>query len=478
MTVFSGGEMVQRDIFAVIILIACSLFSGCLMRSLPFQPLSGTEGLLSVYLDPLQQDAEGLVFEITRVAAVSEDGTHHPLVPAITGFPVQDRNRQRLLAFGNVPAGRYQGIACTVQKAVLKRGDGSAELLTAEAPATAAVTFDLAPRTAAMVSLNLVYPDSVRTGFAFDPVFSAMVPDRPLTGLTGYVANAGDGSLTLFDKKRMQVAGVLATGSRPVSIVLDQGRKRGYVADAGEDLVEVIDLAEGRIINKVRLNTGDVPGEPALTPDGGILIIPNGGADSVTFLDTRTLLELARIPVAQGPRSVLLDRTGQRAYVFSPTSNMISVIDVPYRSLAVSAAVEAEPVRGQFNRSGDRLYAICARSPYLLVLDPASLAVITRQFIGMGMTAIKVDTRTDTLYLAMQYDPVLGVYDPFSLSRGAGIPLGGTAAALAIDGDENNLYAVVPERRVVSVVNLVSRKIIGEFDVGSGPLWVAMMGER
>jgi hypothetical protein len=28
------------------------------------------------------------------------------------------------------------------------------------------------------------------------------------------------------------------------------------------------------------------------------------------------------------------------------------------------------------------------------------------------------------------------------------------------------------------VVNLVSKKVIAEFDVGEGPYWVTMMGER
>jgi hypothetical protein len=49
---------------------------------------------------------------------------------------------------------------------------------------------------------------------------------------------------------------------------------------------------------------------------------------------------------------------------------------------------------------------------------------------------------------------------------------------MAIDGEENNLYLVHPDRKVLSVLDLISRKKAPEIDIGEGACWVTVMGER
>ena len=240
----------------------------------------------------------------------------------------------------------------------------------------------------------------------------------------------------------------------------------------------VVDMAQGEVTDRIRLNTGDAPQELALTPDGTIAVTANTGSDSVSILDVTSFLELARIVVGQGPRSVLMDSSGKRAYVFNTLSDTISVIDVPNRALAATVRTEPEPLRGQFNRKGDRLFIMFGRSPYVVVLNVPSLAVEQRVFVGRGVSAIKIDPRTDLLYLGSSMDHFVTVYDPLSFTPNDFIDIKGPAGYLAIDNDENNLYAVVPERKVVSIVNLVSRKVVGEIDVSEAPSWVTMMGER
>ena len=49
---------------------------------------------------------------------------------------------------------------------------------------------------------------------------------------------------------------------------------------------------------------------------------------------------------------------------------------------------------------------------------------------------------------------------------------------LAIDAEDNSLYIVSPDRQRLLVGSLAERKVIAEIDVGKGPYWVAVMGER
>lgn len=463
----------------LLILVVCIAVSGCNLKQLPSQSVDENQGLLLVYLQPLPDDAEPFRFELASLKAVGAAGeaVEYPLFllrPVING---KEGKRQHLLASARVPAGTYAAVSCGVKSALVKQGETEASLLVPESPVLVPVHFTVGKGSAVVVALSLRYAESVKNGFDFHPVLSAVIPDSPVSAVAGFITNAAAGSITVFDKKSMQVSGAVGAGRLPRMALLDGQRNRAYVAISGDDAIDIVSTPEGKTINTIRLKTGDTPSDLALTPDGSVLLSVNSGSDSVSFIDTASLFELARVSVGQGPRSVLLDASGRRAYVFNTLSNTISVLNVSYRALQGNVSTEPEPLRGQFNRNGDRLYVICARSPYLLVYDPASLALLKREFVGVGMSSIKVDTRTDFFYLGMR-DGTVGVYDPLSFSRADSIIVSGTPAALAIDGDENNLYVVIPERRAVSIVNLVSRKIISELDVSDGPTWVTITGER
>ena len=337
--------------------------------------------------------------------------------------------------------------------------------------------FHVARRKALLLSLALDYRKSVGKGFRFSPALSIFVPDRPPAGLLGYAANSGSNNITVFDKKEGQVVGVIATGRGPRGIALDRRSRKGYVTLAEDDTIEVVDLDAWDVVSRLRLQTGDHPQEPALSRDGALLFTANSGSDTVSVVDTVSLIEVNRIPVGQGPHSVLMDREGKRAYVFNARSNTISVIDVVSRALAATITTQPGPLRGQFNRNGDRLYVIHEYSPYMTMFDPSSPSVQRKIFVGAGMTAIKVDERTDLTYIGRKPD-ALEILDPFSLFPVEIIPVGGEISHMTIDGDENNLYLVLPDRKVLSILGLISRKMAPEIDMGEGTCWVTLMGER
>jgi DNA-binding beta-propeller fold protein YncE len=266
------------------------------------------------------------------------------------------------------------------------------------------------------------------------------------------------------------------------------------VALSNDDAIDVIHVADGASLTAIKLFQGDNPGELALTPDGQWLLAVNTGSDSVSVIDAISFVERSRINLSQRtarsdvgkqPRSILLDKSGRRAYVFNALSNNITVIDI---SAAVAQKQEnaimgtistgPEPIRGQFNRAGDRLYVAHAEYPYLFVVDPQSFAVLQQKFIGTGIRSLKVDTRTDLVYLGKKNDTAIGVYDPFTFSVMQYIPTRGAVDYMTIEGDSNNLFLVIPEKKLVMIVNLINTRSISEIDVIDGPSWVTMMGER
>ena len=443
-----------------------------------FKPDLEEDGEVFLYVNPFPQEAERLRFNLIGVSALKGDGREFPLSIFLLEFKSVEMKRQRLMASGRLPPGRYIGLSFMVKEAHLRGEEGEAALLVPVEPFMVDFPFSISRKEALLLSLEFKYKESIKRGFSFRPIFSIFKPDRPVSDLVGYVANYGSSNITVFDKKAMQVVGVIATGRGPRGMALDQISRKAYVALSGHDAVEVIDVAAGRVTNRVRLNTGDNPRELALTPDGSLLLTVNTGSDTVSVIDTVPFIEVDRIRVGDGPVSILMGRNGRRAYAFNTFSNSISVIDLATRSIAGIVSTEREPVRGQFNRSGDRLYVIHEGSSYMTVIDPFTLSALRRIFVGRGTGSIKIDTDTDLVYTGKRQDPTVEIFDPFSDIPVDSIRADGGITYMTIDGEENNLYLVIPGSRTIKVISLISKKTVYEIDVGEGPYWVTLMGER
>jgi YVTN family beta-propeller protein len=385
------------------------------------KPRLEEEGQVFAYLQPMPPEADRLTFRLEGVSAVRGDGSAVPLAVRFDEVRGKALKRDRLLAYGNLPPGQYVGFSFRFSGATLKGEEGEIALpLTDEKPMTP-FPFAIARRKAQVVSLRFRYRDSVPGGIRFAPV---------------------------------------------------------YVAIAGEDAVEAIDLLGGDVITRGPLTIGDRPEELALTPDRRTLLSANAGSSTVSVIDAASLVEIRRIRVGNGSQSILVDRAGRRAYVFNTLSNTVSVLDLAGLEVVATVSTESGPVRGEFNRAGNRLYVLHMHSPYLNVYDAATLSIVRRVYVGPGGSALKVDPRTDLVYLARKGTGEIEIYDPFSFLPVDAYRTGEDAAYLTIDGEGNNLCAVFPGANEVRMIRLIGKATASEVEVGEDPFRVTLRGER
>jgi DNA-binding beta-propeller fold protein YncE len=468
--------MRRRAVFTamVVALAAC----GAHVQQVILPPLSGDEGAVRVYLDAFPSAAARLMLDVESAALERADGTTAPLELALSHLSAADVKYQRLLASGRVPAGAYSGLLVKVKRARLDGEGGRSDLLVGPEASRVHLQFQLDGRRVALLSLALQYERSTQGGFAFAAQFTSTRAGPALTQFAGASTDSALASLLLFDRQTRRVIGVLATGGEPRGVALDAAARRGYVALAAEDEVQVLDLVNGDDLVRLRLRPGDRPREVQLVSGERTVLTVNQGSGTAAFLAATTGVELARVRVGEDPIALLVDRAEQRAYVFNRRTSTISVLDVPHHTLVQTVATDAEPLRGSFNRVGNRLYVVFAGSSYMSVFSVPDMALLTRIYVGLGASAVKVDPRTDLIYVASRLDSRVAVFDALSPMPIEYVDLAGGSSYLTVDEAENALVAVMPERHAIAYVDLSSGDVVATVDVGRDPYVVALVGER
>jgi YVTN family beta-propeller protein len=439
---------------------------------------SAADGSVFVYLQPLPQEAARLSFALGSVSIVSDGGAEHALDVGLRSIDASTAGRQRLLGTAHLPAGRYTKLSTRIRQASLKSATGAAALATSTDPVVTPIEFTVLAGRTSVLWVQFTYDGSIADGYRFEPIFTVVTPSAPVISRAAFVASAAANAVLVVDKSSAFVVGAVDTCAHPSGLALDQQRRLLYVACSAGDEVDTIDVASQRVVERLPLSPGDAPQEAALTPDGTTLVCVNAHSNTVTLLRTSPLTVLERISVGSGPGSLVIAPTGSRAFVFNTLSGSISVVDISRRIVVATIATDSAPLRGQFNSTGDRLVVIYERSPYIVVLDPIRLNVITRTRLHAGIDCLKADNRRDLLYTGGLRDRLIEFYNPTALLPIDAMSIPGGAAYLTIDAADDRLWIASPDTKRVLVGSLATRKVVAEIDVGDGPTWVSVMGEK
>ena len=437
------------------------------------------EGEVILYLQPLPQVADKFHFKISAISAIRDDGSLVPLTLLLTDLKGAElTGLQKLLADGVLPPGMYTGISIQIKQAFAETAEGEVALEVPEQPLGVEHPFEVARQKASALFLSLDPAKMITGETRFTPVFSLASAGRLLTNLTALVSNPRSNIITVFNKKTMQVADVIAAGQGPMPLALDQFRGRLYVAASRDDAILAIDIFKRQIYNKLKLNFRDNPIDLVLTTDGRRMVSVNHDSNTVSIIDAFSLTEQRRIRVGEGPTSAVLDPSGSRAYILNTRSRSISVVDLTQRALVVTLGVEASPLKGAFNREGDRLFVISSDSPYLTVIDRSRLVVTQKIFVGTGAVSIKLDNQNGLLYVGRKIGGEIAVIEPSSSMFVDTFTVGGRPVFQAIDNEERALFVALSDRKILQKINLVSKKVVAEIEVGKGAYAIVVMGER
>ena len=177
---------------------------------------------------------------------------------------------------------------------------------------------------------NRVLRLSAETGAVEAEVAVGPDPAGLTLGANGrlYVAEREGHSVGVVDTARMvRIAGI-PVGDGPFALAHDPVRDRVYVANVRSNDLTVIDA--GALKPVATLPVGASPYGVAVSPDGRRVVVTNQHAGTVSIVDADTLTVAATVPVGRYPEGVAI--LEGLAYVANWFSDDVSVVDLAART--------------------------------------------------------------------------------------------------------------------------------------------------
>jgi YVTN family beta-propeller protein len=175
-----------------------------------------------------------------------------------------------------------------------------------------------------------------------------VAPDMKLIVTT----NVSSGTVSIIDKTIGGLAGpgpqstpradwnetVVRVGSGSEGFDVSPDGKEIWVANAGDGTVSIIDAASKQVTQTLAADVGGA-NRLKFTTDGKLALISSLRGSDVTVIDTVTRKTVKRIPVGHGAAGIQMQPDGARAFVACSPDGYVSVIDL--HSLEVVGRIEA-----------------------------------------------------------------------------------------------------------------------------------------
>ncbi|MFF3640585.1 YncE family protein [Streptomyces sp. NPDC002564] len=138
------------------------------------------------------------------------------------------------------------------------------------------------------------------------PFQGAMPQDVKMSpdGKTFYIADMMAHGIWVLDGDKFTTPKLLPTGKGCHGLYVSRDSKEMYISNRGEGTISVFDFPKSRLTKKWKLPQGGSPDMGGVSADGNTLWLSGRYDSEVYAIDTRTGVQLARIPVGSGPHGL------------------------------------------------------------------------------------------------------------------------------------------------------------------------------
>jgi DNA-binding beta-propeller fold protein YncE len=220
-------------------------------------------------------------------------------------------------------------------------------------------------------------------------------------------------------------------------LTADSDGHRLFVARATR--VMVIDTDSGKLL-------GEIPDTPrvhgvALVPDLGRGFVSNGGEDTVSVFDLKSLALQKKIKVGTAPDAIVYDPFSKRVFTFNSRSHDTTAVDASKGEVAGKVDLGGKPEFAVTDEKGT-MWVNIEDTSELVAFDPAKLAVKSRWKLAdcEEPTGLALDRKTRRLFAGCG-NKKMAIVDADSGKIVASPAIGDGCDATAFDADLGLAFA-------------------------------------
>jgi len=259
--------------------------------------------------------------------------------------------------------------------------------------------------------------------------------DIDVTGQRLFVAGLENGTLEVVDLRTGKWARSVPGLKAPQGVAYIPALNKVFVANENDDTLKVFRGDTLDLLHTIRLDLG--ANRVAYDPHSKKLYVGYGGASAkkdhgeVGVIDAENDKHTGDIQVGVRPAEILMDKSGQKLFVFDSVGSKIHVIDARKGQILSTWPVSAQrPGDGAFDEATHRLLIGTRTPPAMIVMDTISGKEVANLPTVEGMDGVYFDAPHKRVYV----------------SGGRGFDVGSVFVYQQQDADHYTQIARIPTR--------------------------------
>ncbi|WP_405583027.1 Ig-like domain repeat protein [Streptomyces sp. NBC_01190] len=277
-----------------------------------------------------------------------------------------------------------------------------------------------------------------------------------------------------FDRPQLTTLAdpAIAVGGFPTSVAVTPSGLSGYVTNEDDNTVSVISTATNTVIATIPV--GSVPFWAAVSPDGLSVYVTNSGGNTVSVISTATNTVTTTIPVGSVPLGIAVAPSGLLAYVANSADGTVSVISTVTNTLTATIPVGTAPFGVAIAPNGLLVYVTNSGGNTVSVISTATNTVTATIPVGTAPFGVAVTPDGLYAYVANNGDNTVSVISTATNTVTATVPVGSAPLGVAIAPSGLSAYVTNNGDNTVSVIDTTTHTISGSIPVGAAPFGVAI----
>ncbi len=183
-------------------------------------------------------------------------------------------------------------------------------------------------------------------------------------------------------------------------VVIDPTSRLAFASHSNSNTVDVFNPATLSLIKRIPVPP-DVDGI-FFEPNARLVYAVSGDPKVATLIDPQTQAKVGVIPLGGKPEFAVYDPLTKLIYQNLADKDVIAVVDVAKRAVVETWSLGAckGPTSIVLDDAHRRLFVVCAVSSNLVVLDPATHAVVATLPVGGAPDSVAYDPASGRLYTA------------------------------------------------------------------------------